>query len=1176
MNAEGSATGACDCYQITDDVAAQAGAIWSPNTIDLTQAFDFTFFINLGCEDVWGADGMMFVLQQNGTGVGDIGNGIGYEDYPGNPTPISTNSIAVEIDTWDSSPAIATDIGVDHIGMNSGLSAEHNVDGPTALPNMEDCAYHEFHVTWNPAIFLFQVEIDGTLYLSYFGDMVTNFFGGNPNVYFGWTGGTGGVVNEHYVCMYRDAAFTADMTTVCPNEVISFTDNSTSDLNNIIDWSWDFGDGNVSNAQNPTHAYASGGLYTVQLTITDISGCTDTETLNITVNPDININITTNDISCFGANDGTATATPTTGTAPYIYLWDDPGTQGTPTATGLSPNTYNVIVTDNDGCTGTASATINEPALLDFNSIDLVDATCGMNNGSITVNETGGTGPFMYSIDGGTTQQGSNLFAGLSPGSYDVEVEDANNCTAIQTVNIGNTGTLSIDNLVSTDENCGTADGSITATVSGGTPGYQYSIDAGANYQAGNAFNGLVAGNYTVQVLDAGGCIETANITVNSISSVSIDAINIVDPDCAGANTGSIEIIVSGGTAPYDYSVDNGANFQAGNTFSNLTAGTYDIIVDDNTGCQDNGTITLTDPAAISIDAVNATDVSCNGLTDGTIDVVASGGAGGFSYSIDAGANFQAANNFAGLPAGNYNIVVEDINGCTEIDLAVIVEPAPLTITSIDVTDVTCNGMNDGSITVNVTDGTPAYQYSIDGVNFQAGSTFNGLGAGNINVDVLDAAGCTTQDVAVISETQPITATISPDTTICIGGNATLCPSINGGTAPYSYNWNGVPGPACLSTTVAGTYNVEVVDVNGCAAAIVSQEVFINPPLSVVVTPSTSICDGETVQISAEASGGNGGPYTYNWVNQNDMSVLNGQIQDVSPSSTTTYVVGVTDGCETPFASGNTTITIHPVPTIDIAVDNTNGCAPVAVVFTNNTDLTSVSSIEWDFGNGTVISASGGNVSQTYNEPGCYDITLNVGTVNGCTTSETYTDLICVYENPVASFTYSPDDPDMFDPTVSFENNSTGGSIYQWNFADGNNSTEVNPTHVFPEVGAQNYNVSLTVTTDNGCYDMTSQVITIDEFVLYYVPNAVTPNADPMNQYFTPVFVPGFNPLDYSLKIFNRYGELLFESQDYNTGWDCTYADKIVDGGVYIWQITFRVNQSDEVFRDFGHVTVLK
>jgi len=1179
MTSQGSTTGNCDCWTLTDNTA-QAGAIWSPNTIDLNNPFDFNFEINLGCDDVWGADGMVFVLQENSSGLGSLGNGIGYASYGGNPTPLSANSIGIEIDTWNSGGAVPTDIADDHIGMNSGGSNSHDVVAPVAIPNIEDCGPHTFQITWDPVGMNLEVILDGNSIFVYNGDIAANFFGGNTNVYWGWTAGTGGVDNIQSVCMYRNAAFTPDVTSVCENGTVNFTDNSTSDLNDITNWNWDFGDGNTSTLQNPSHTYTTAGNYVAQLTITDISGCTDVATVNITVTPGLNLNMTDVDVSCFGLNDGQGTATPTNGTGPYTYLWDDGATQTTQTASGLAPNTYNVTVTDNVGCTGTGNVVITEPTALSITSVNTVDATCGVNNGEITINENGGTPAYQYSIDGGTTTQGSNNFTGLAPSTYNIEVEDANGCTVTTTATVNSNSTMVLNSLVATDETCGQSDGTITANVSSGATPYQYSIDGGTTYQASNIFTGLAAGNYTVEVLDNNNCVVSGNVTVNSPSTLVITNVATTDPSCFGFSDGQIDVTGNGGTAPYTYSIDNGATFQASSNFSGLPSGNYDVIVEDVTGCQTAPTNSvLNDPVAVNIDNAVATDVSCNGDTDGQITITASGGVPGYTYSIDNGLTFQAANNFTNLAPNNYDIVVNDANGCPANTTVAVAEPLPLQIDNIAVTDVTCNGLSDGAITINASQGTAPYTYSIDGgMTFQAANNFTNLSAGNVNVDVLDANGCTTASNALISESQPLAATLGNDTTICIGGTADVCAMISGGTAPFNYAFNGISNGTnnCLATQVAGNYQLQVTDANGCTSAPVAQQVSLFTPINLLAGTDNTICAGDFTQLTAEATGGDGGPYTYTWVNQNDLSTLNGPIQNVNPTVNTVYSVIVQDGCETPPANANVTISTYPVPAITLATDTTEGCEPVTVQFNNTTDPALLVSTVWDFGNGETLSGNGTLSTQLYPDPGCYDVYMQITTINGCVSDTTFTDLICVYEQPVADFDYSPEDPDMYEPQVQFENLSTGADFYDWSFGDGNGSAETHPFNEYPDLGAQTYQVQLIASTAYGCTDEITKYITINEDVQFYVPNAITVNSDGFNEYFLPVFHPGFNPLDYQLRIFDRWGTLIMESYDLTVGWDGTFQDVIVQDDVYVWQISFRENQTDKVHQHFGHITVLK
>lgn len=1169
MILSGVATGSCDCYELTDNTN-EAGSIWSPGTIDLTNTFDFTFDVNLGANDVWGADGMMFVLRQAGTSTGGIGNGLGYSG-------IGT-SIGVEIDTWNSSPAVPTDIASDHVAMSSDGLVNHDMVAPVAITNIEDGAYHEFRVTWDPVGFDLEVYIDGTSEFVYNGDLVTLVFGGNPNVYFGWTGGTGGVFNIQSVCMYRDADFSTDLVTACVDQTITFTDESTSDLiydgDEAVTWDWDFGDGTSSALENPTHAYASTGTYTVTLTITDMSGCSSVETFDIDITAGLDVTMTHTDVTCFGLDDGTGTATPTTGVGPYTYLWDDPLAQTTGTSTGLFPNTYNVTVTDDLGCVGTGSVTIVEPPELVIDSSVPTNASCGMDNGTITITASGGTPALQYSIDGGTSFFPTGDFTGLANGSYDVVVEDANGCTATTTTVVDLDSPLMIDDVIVTEVTCGPGDdGTITVDASAGAAPFQYSIDGGGSYQPSNFFDLLPAGPYTVMVMDDVGCIVSMDVVVGSMSTVVIDMITVVDATCNGGSDGSIDITVSGGTAPYQYSIDGGGSFFPTSLFTGLTAGTYDIEVIDDAGCNVTDVAVVDEPTAITIDAIASTDVSCAGLADGEFTLTVSGGTPGYLYSDDAGASFQISPTFTGLLAGTYDLVIEDGNGCTITGVTDVLEPAPLVIDDVAVTDVTCNGLMDGEVTITTSGGTEAYQYRVDGGALQPSPTFTGLGGGPITVEVVDANGCTATEDAFLAEADPIVLTMGDDTTICVGGNAVLCPTITGGTAPFTYIWDGAPDATCLTTDVIGVHTLQVSDANGCTSETLDQEVFQYVPLSVFASSAISICPGDDVVIAGEADGEGPEAYTYEWTNDVDGSVLFGPVQTVNPGTTTTYTLTVSSGCEN-TASTTVTVTTYPIPNIVIVADVYEGCEDLEVNFNSATDATLVSSMIWDLGDGSI--AAGSTVNHTYVDPDCYDVNIEIETVDGCEATATFTDYICVWQQPVADFSYNPEQPDLFNTTVFFNNESEFASTFTWSFGDGTGSGEFNPNKTYPEIGNVTYEVELTATSDDGCVDVITKLITIDEVVLYYIPNTFTPNADPFNQTFDPVFIPGFYPNDYHMIIFNRWGEVVWESYDPTAGWNGTYNDIFVEDGVYIWELSFRENKTDKKYQDYGHVTVIK
>jgi len=275
----GTATAiSCDCYRLTQSTGAQNGSIWNQQRIDLGNSFDYNFTVMFGCSDA-GADGVVFALQTNPLASGVSGGGIGYQTI--------SPSLAVEFDTYQN----GWDPTYDHIAVISNGDVDHttanNLAGPVAAlassGNIEDCLYHDVRIQWSSATNTLNIWLDGSLRLSYTGNIVANLFGGNAQVYWGFTSSTGGSVNEHIVCMSRNADFSASATDLCLGEDLQLTDLSVSSLNRITSRSWDFGDGTTSIALNPTHTYSTAGNYTVTLTISDPSGCTATATRNVQV-----------------------------------------------------------------------------------------------------------------------------------------------------------------------------------------------------------------------------------------------------------------------------------------------------------------------------------------------------------------------------------------------------------------------------------------------------------------------------------------------------------------------------------------------------------------------------------------------------------------------------------------------------------------------------------------------------------------------------------------------------------------------------------------------------------------------------------------------------------------------------------------------------------------------------
>ncbi len=266
-------------------------------------------------------------------------------------------------------------------------------------------------------------------------------------------------------------------------------------------------------------------------------------------------------------------------------------------------------------------------------------------------------------------------------------------------------------------------------------------------------------------------------------------------------------------------------------------------------------------------------------------------------------------------------------------------------------------------------------------------------------------------------------------------------------------------------------------------------------------------------------------------------------------------------------------ITEHP--TVAFHVDRIKGCVPLDVIFTNESSTAPNSTFSWNLGDGTT-SSSATVVNHTYTATGCFDATLSITADNLCTSTLTIPNIVCVDPLPVASFTYSPQQIYSVDPTVHFNNTSTNNFTNQWDFNDGNQSQEISPTHQFPLGDAENYTVELIVTTDQGCSDTTYQIIIVKDQLLYFVPNSFTPDGDEFNNTFQPVLTAGIDLNSYELYIFDRWGELVFETTDANESWDGTYKGSLLPSGTYVWKIQFKNEENDGKLSFTGHVNLLR
>lgn len=870
----------------------------------------------------------------------------------------------------------------------------------------------------------------------------------------------------------------------------------------------------------------------------------------------------------------TPTLLPPCGGGTPFYQWSpttgiDPATVNTPTPTIVMPDpsvlgsnqiTYTLTYNDGCGCLLQDSFTV-DISTITSPMISWVKNNCGINDGELTINPVGGYSPYQFSIDTGVTFVATNVFDSLDIGYYYTQVMDSLGCLSpIMLDTILDPNAPVIDSLRIRDVSCfGANDGEIEVFASAGTAPYTYSNDSMQTYQTSSTFLNLDSALYYVAVQDVGGCRSLPmEALVGTNAQLFLDSVQTVDLSCFEDQTGYIEIFGSGGTDPLEYSIDNGVTYHLSPQFDSLDAGNYVIIIRDSVGCETTPQIiTLTQPAQIDINLAIQHDScfqACGGLAQATV----AGGVFPYTFSWNGfGANSLTSNN---LCAGSYLFSVVDNNGCTADSAFVIEQPDELLIDSMNVTNLSCNGNNDGIIDLYVSGGTQPYAYSINGgTSFQSSGLFTGLAAGLYNIVVQDSAGrCVTYGTASLIEPSQVNLTTDfSQRTICVSNCVNLSANASGGSgAPYTFEWsvgNNTTSVQSVCPDKDSVYTVYARDVNGCVSNVGLFTINLYDSLEVFAGEDAIICPGESTTLGAFATGGDGGGFRYEWTPAATLEDAFVSSTNATPANTTQYIVKVTDFCGSPAAFDSMNVIIEPLPVVDFTVtDSVAGCAPFDVNLVNTT--TPVQFASWAIGDN--ITASGFSVNVTDLQPGQYDVTLRIRTPAGCEAELTKPSFINVLQNPQAGFDMTPDPTTVFSTQVQFADQSSQDvTQWSWDFAGLGTSQETNPSFQFPS-DTGSYPVYLQVTNSNGCIDDTLGYLEIESEFNIYIPNSFTPNGDGINDVFAPVGI-GIDLNNYSMQIFNRWGELVFETESLATPWDGRMrgSSDVVPNGSYIWKI---------------------
>jgi len=583
---------------------------------------------------------------------------------------------------------------------------------------------------------------------------------------------------------------------------------------------------NPSGQLTQTATGLTAGTYTV--TVTDNTGCTSTKTFAITSGGGtINTSITAQtNVSCFGGNNGNATASASGGTGPYTYSWNNGQTAAN--VTGLTAGTYTVATNDINGCTQTVTVTITQPALLTAAISCFTDVSCnGGSNGSATVTGAGGTSGYTYLWSNAQTAANAT---GLAQGNYTVTITDNKGCTATTTLTIAQPAALTLTS-GTTFAICNGSNGTASVTALGGTSSYTYLWSAGS--QATVTATGLSAGSYSVLVTDSKGCTQTSSATVTNNGAPSSGISASTNVSCFGGNNGSATVTVAGGngTLTYAWSPSGGAAA----TGNSLTAGTYTVLVTDVNGCTTTSSVIITEPTQLQLTATGT--VMCGGQTASATST-AVGGTSGYTYLWSDG---QTNANATGLSTGNYTLTVTDNKGCTATATAQITaNPLPVIVmTASDTSGCAPLCVTFNCSTLNLS----SYTWDFGDVSSGSGNTsslqsplhcYKNGGSYDVKLTIVDVNGCSstiTKKGYINVFPQPVADfTASPQPTTVLNATITFTDKSTGAN---TWSWQFGEGSSGTNNTSSlqnpihtyadsGTYNVKLVVFNsfGCKDSI--------------------------------------------------------------------------------------------------------------------------------------------------------------------------------------------------------------------------------------------------------------------------------------------------------------------------------------------------------------------
>jgi gliding motility-associated-like protein len=524
---------------------------------------------------------------------------------------------------------------------------------------------------------------------------------------------------------------------------------------------------------------------------------------------------------------------------------------------------------------------------------------------------------------------------------------------------------------------------------------------------------------------------------------------------------------------------------------------------------------------------------------------------------------------------GTYRFILRETNtvcGIVRDTVYISVIKAEQLLSSVQ---PSCFGFSDGKIIV---DNPIASSYSFDnGVTWQTDSVKTGFAAGTYTVCSKNYLNCQVCSSITVVNPAQLSFTASNDTIICQNGTANLSALATGGNT-FNYTWNFTNNQgnnqdySPLNDTIITVFATSDL---GCVTSTESITIQVRDSLSGTISTNLFVCPGYPATINVTTTGGIGAPYNYNWSNGQTFTG-NGSSIVVSPTALTQYGVTITDACESTPLTLSTTVDVLPLPIPQISSPVNEKCERASFTLQNETDPLMTDHLVWHVSNGTTF------IDQETIEvddlmAGNYTIQLIVTSPQGCIDSTTFPNFLTVHPKPESLFKYTPNPVKMFNTLVNLTNYSSNGASFEWFITNGNPaySNQPNVTTIFPDGVTGEYPVLLITTSDFGCIDsLELDVIVLPELIIY-APNTFTPDNDEHNQNWG-IYIEGIDITEFNLLIFNRWGEIIWESNDPKMSWDGTFNGKVVSEGTYNWTIQAKDLINDGKYNFNGYINVIR